>query len=282
MEKIICKNSYGNTGMFTNSFPYFLEDYEGIHEKVSELYGIKSAFGIGELYVGNSIPKRNIIIYGYFKDNFFERTQFLYNLFPNGDEGTLNYYEDDYAFKINYRVEKVHIDKKEPIRYFTISLICFNPYFMDLEESKVSLSEWVGGLEFPLEIIDDELEFDTKDEIALAEIENPTKIESGLRIVFSANGNVIRPTLKNIITQEVITIDFNMQIGDIIEVTTYMNNKNITLYRDGIEKNINNYLLYGTKFIQLEPGTNKFKILADDGIENLTTEIFYSIYYEAI
>ena len=153
---------------------------------------------------------------------------------------------------------------------------------MDLEESKVALSEWGGGLEFPLEITDDELEFETKNEIALAEIENPTKIESGLRIVFYANGKVKRPTLKNIITQELLTVDIEMEIGDIIEITTYMNDKNIILKHDSVEKNINNYLLYGTKFLQLKQGTNKFKILADEGIDNLTTEIFYSIYYEAI
>lgn len=282
MEKIICKNSFGNTGTFSDSFPYFLENYEGIHEKITELYGVQSAFGIGELYIGSSVPKRNIIIYGYFKDRFFERSQFLYNLFPRNDEGILCYYEDDHSAKISYMVEKVHIDKLGAIRYFTISLICFNPYFTDIEESKVTLSDWTGGLEFPLEIIDDELEFEIKDTASIAEVNNPTKIESGIRVIFTAIGTVRRPTLKNIISQESLTIDIDMQIGDVIEITTYINDKNIILIRNGKEKNINNFLLYGTKFLQLQPGTNKFRVLADDGTSNLTTEIYYSVYYEAI
>lgn len=282
MEKIICKNSFGNTGTFSDSFPYFLENYEGIHEKITELYGVQSAFGIGELYIGSSVPKRNIIIYGYFKDHFFERSQFLYNLFPRNDEGILCYYEDDHSAKISYMVEKVHIDKLGAIRYFTISLICFNPYFTDIEESKVTLSDWTGGLEFPLEIIDDELEFEIKDTASIAEVNNPTKIESGIRVIFTAIGTVRRPTLKNIISQESLTIDIDMQIGDVIEITTYINDKNIILIRNGKEKNINNFLLYGTKFLQLQPGTNKFRVLADDGTSNLTTEIYYSVYYEAI
>lgn len=282
MEQIICENSYGNSATFTQSFPYFLEDYEGIHERISELAGISSAFSIGELFQGSSMPKRNIVLYGYFKDNFWERKQFLYNLFPHQDEGTLYYYEDNHSGKIKYRAEKVHVDKKGSIRYFTISLICFNPLFSDVEESKVALSDYEGGIEFPLEFIDDEIEFEKKNNSLLVEIVNPTKIDAGLKIIFMANGNIKNPTLKNIATQELITVDFEMKIGDIIEITTYINNKNIILKRNGEEKNINNYLLFGTKYLQLKPGTNNFKILADEGIENLSAEVYYSIYYEAI
>lgn len=282
MERIVCENSYGTKGTFTDSFPYFLENYEGIHEKASELSSIQSAFGVGEHYVGRTINKRNIILYGWFKNNFTARTQFLYDLFPDDDEGTLYYYDDDLKAKINYRVEKVTISKTEPIRYFNISLICFNPYFTDIEETKVSLSEWQGGLEFPLEIIDDEIEFETKSQTTLAIVENPTKIETGMKIIFSATGNVINPTLYDITNKEKMTIDYHLQLGDIVEITTYKNNKNMTLYRNGEAININNYLLFGTKFLQLKPGTNSFKISADSGLNNLTTEIYYLTNYEAI
>lgn len=282
METIKCQNSYGNTVTFTDSFPYFLEKVSGIHTKSSELYSMKSAFGVGESYIGRSVNKRNILIYGYFKDNFDDRIQYLNNVFPDDDEGILYYHTDKTSAKISYRVEKIDIDEVGPIRYFTISLICFNPYFTDLEETRVTLSEWEGGLEFPLEIIDDEIEFETKNQSSLAEIINPTKVESGLKIIFNATGTVINPSIKNIINQELLTIDFEMKIGDVIQVTTYRNNNNIVLIRDGIETNINNYLLYGTRFLKLNPGTNNFKILADDGVENLTVEIYYLINYEVV
>ena len=38
MVKLVYENSYGNKVEFTYKFPYFLEQYEGIHEKASELY----------------------------------------------------------------------------------------------------------------------------------------------------------------------------------------------------------------------------------------------------
>lgn len=243
---------------------------------------MKSAFSIGEFYVGSSVNKRNINIFGFIKDNFYERTQYLYKMFPNSDEGTLLYYEDEHSAKINYIVEKVIVEKKGPIRHFSISLTCFNPYFSDVDESRVSLSEWIGGIEFPLEFINDEIEFEKRAEKAIVDVINPSNIDSGLRIIFIANGKVLKPSLKNIANQEIITIDLEMNTGDIIEVTTFMNDKNILLKRNGEVKNINNYLLYGTKFLQLKSGINNFKLLAEKGLENLTTEIYYSINYEAI
>ncbi|CCY79430.1 putative phage tail protein [Mycoplasma sp. CAG:877] len=282
MEKIIYENSFGNKIELTDKFPFFLSDYDGIHEKNSELYGISSAFGIGSLYVGRSVNKRNIIIYGYIKDKFVERRQQLYNVFPDNDEGTLFYYEDDFSAKIKCRVEKVDIEKTGPVRYFTISLIAFNPYFTDVEETNLSIATWEGGIEFPLEIPSDGLEFDKKNNNMTVEILNPTKIESGLNIHFIATGKVKKPSVKNIATQEILTLDFELKIGDEIIITTEINNKNIILKRDGLEKNINNYLLFGTKYLQLKPGQNYFKILAEEGIENLTAEVNYSLYYEAI
>ena len=282
MEKLIYENSYGNKIELTNKFPYFLEDYTGIHEKSSELYGVSSAFGIGELYVGRSINKRNIMIYGYFKNNFIERRQFLYNAFPDNDEGTLFYYEDDFSSKIKCRVEKVEITKTGPIRYFTISLIAFEPFFTDIEETIIPLASWEGGIEFPLEIPEEGIEFETKNNNMVAEINNPTKIENGLTIIFTCSGSVKKPSIKNIVNQEVLTLDYDLVIGDVVTITTGINNKNIILNRDGVETNINNYLLFGTKFLQLKPGQNNFKILAEEGIENLTAEIRYSLSYEAV
>lgn len=282
MERLVYENSYGNKIELMAKFPYFLEDYEGIHEKSSELYGVSSAFGIGELYTGRSISKRNINIYGYFKNRFVERRQFLYNAFPDNDEGTLYYYEDDFSSKIKCRVEKVEIDKTGPIRNFTISLIAFNPYFTDIDETIVSLASWEGGIEFPLEIPEEGLEFEAKNNNMVAEINNPTKIEDGLKIILTCTGSVKNPSIKNIINQEILTLDYELVIGDEVVITTGINDKNIILKRDGVEKNINNYLLYGTKFLQLKPGQNNFKILAEEGVENLTTEIRYSLLYEAI
>lgn len=282
MKYFTYENSYGNKIVISEAFPYFLEDYDGIHEKASELYGVSSAFGIGEFYVGRSKNKRNINITGSIKDNFRERREYLYNIFADNDEGTLCYYEDDFSAKIKCRVEKLEIEKNGIPRRFFVSLISFNPLFEDIEEHSVSLAAWEGGIEFPLEIPEDGLEFESKSDNIAAEIENPTKLETGLKISLIATGSVKKPSIKNIVTQEILTLDYDLIIGDEVTITTGLNDKNIILRRNNEEININNYLLYGTKFLQLRPGTNNLKILAEEGIENITTTISYSLLYEAI
>lgn len=282
MEHIVYENSFNSKIALKESFPYFLEELDGIHEKTSELYGVSSAFGIGEFYVGESVAKRNINITGYFKDHFRERTNFLNNVFKNNDEGILFYYDDDFSAKIKCRVEKVEIEKSGLIRHFFISLICFNPYFEETEEHLISLASWEGGLEFPLEIPEDGLEFETKNHNVAAIIENSTSIETGLKFTLTATGTVKKPSIKNIVSQEILTLDYDLMLGDEVTITTGLNNKNIILKRNNEEININNYLLFGTKFLQLRPGINNLKILAEEGVENLSTSISYSLLYEAV
>lgn len=282
MEHLVYENSLNNKIAIKESFPYFLEGLDGIHEKSSELYGVSSAFGIGEFYVGENVVKRNINITGYFKDHFRERTLFLNNIFRNNDEGTLFYYDDDFSAKIKCRVEKVEIEKSGAIRHFFVSLICFNPYFEETEEHIISLASWEGGIEFPLEILEDGLEFGTKNHNVAVIIENSTSIDTGLKFILTATGTVKKPSIKNIVNQEILTLDYELKIGDEVIITTGLNNKNIILKRNNEEININNYLLFGTKFLQLKPGINNIKILAEEGIEYLSTSISYSLLYEAV
>lgn len=276
------ENSNGESIILDKSFPFFLTEYEGIHEKVSELSGIASAFSVGEFYIGRNVPKRNIVINGYIKKDFYENRQKLYRIFNDNDEGTLYYHEDDKIVKIKCRTEKVNFTEVPPIMYFTISLMCFNPFFEDEVESKSTISQYTGGIEFPFEIVNDEIEFETKNEEASVEIYNPTNIQSGLRIIFNFRGEVSKPTIKNIDTQEALTIDMDFQYGDKVEITTHINNKNIILTKNGKETNINNYLLFGTKFLQLNAGMNTFTIFAESGADHMDSELYYSIYYEAV
>ena len=279
---LVYENSSGERVLLDKTFPFFLTQYEGIHEKVSELSGIASAFSVGEYYIGRNVPKRNIVINGYIKKDFYENRQKLYRVFNDNDEGTLYYYEGDKTAKIHCRTEKVTFDEVPPVLYFTISLMCFNPFFEDEVESVATLSQYDGGIEFPFEIINDEIEFETKQEEVSVEIYNPTNIPSGLRIIFNFKGDVSKPSIKNIDTQEVLTIDRDFKYGDRVEITTHINNKNIVMIRNGQSTNINNYLLFGTKFIQLNSGINTFTIFAESGGDHLDSEIYYSIYYEAV
>lgn len=284
IKKVVCQNSRGNQVTFSYEFPYFLESIEGATEVDGKVNTITSAYGVGSKYVSSSISERNIVITGSVKrDNITQKRQNLYKIFPKKDKGTLFYYEEDKAYKIEYYVESIEFTKSKVVDKFVISLICPSPYFTDLEESQVQMSNWIPSFEFPLEIPEETgIEFGYKNVNSLVTIENDTNIEIGMKIVFTASDDVENPKLVNITTQEELEIEKSMSAGDVITVTTYINNKNIILTSNGEAININNYLKFGTKFLQIHTGSNTFKATAKSGGNALVTEIFYLINYEAV
>lgn len=284
IKKVVCQNSRGNQVTFSYEFPYFLETIEGVTEVDGKVNTITSAYGVGSKYVSSSISERNIVITGSVKrDNITEKRQNLYKIFPKKDKGTLFYYEEDKAYKIEYYVESIEFAKSKVVDKFVISLICPSPYFTDLEESQVQMSNWIPSFEFPLEIPEETgIEFGYKNVNSLVTIENDTNIEIGMKIVFTASDDVENPKLVNITTQEELEIEKSMTAGDVITVTTFINNKNIILTSNGEDININNYLKFGTKFLQIHTGSNTFKATAKTGGNALVTEIYYLINYEAV
>lgn len=285
-KKIICRNSYGYKLEFGYSFPFYLDSYSGIHNYDGNVATIKSAFGVGVSYIGTSVNQRNINLVIAFRDgsDLITRKQQLYNIFPLKDYGTLYYYEGDIERKINYYVESITLVRKAHFVYATIDLLCPSPYFMDSEETIAELRNWDKLFKFPLEIPDGTgIEFGSRNESTSIEIENNSHVAYGLTITFSANGEVVNPILKNTKTNETMKLNYTLDLGEQIVVTTYNNEKTIThVDSDGTETNITNSLVFGTKFLQAPNGVNRYETDADSGSANLDCSISYYNYYEAV
>ncbi|MBQ9659207.1 MAG: phage tail family protein [Clostridia bacterium] len=285
MKKIICENYKNNKITFTYDFPFFITSTDGLYEIKGNVATVSSAYGIGESYAGTSVKKRNIIINGIIADNFVKRRDTLYNMFPLDTTGTLYYYEDDIARKIEYKVEDVDVAEKGVPRTFTISLICPYPYFKDIEESEASMSTWTPKFCFPMISEQGEgIEFATKNITTMGTIINDTNIEFGVTIKFIANGRVVNPYLINVNTQEQIAIDIEMEAGDQIIITTHRNNKNVIYISTSTNEaeNINYKMKFGSKFLQMHSGDNTLRAGAEEGEESLETKVFYSIEYGAV
>lgn len=284
-KTIICESYLGEKITFSYKFPFFLESIDGLHEVLGVVAGMKSAYAIGESYIGTSVQKRNIIIKGAIRDNLIENRQKLYRVFPLNSTGTLYYYEDDLKRKINYKVESIKINEKGVYRQFQISLICPNPYFTDLEKTQLQMATWSPQFKFLLQIPSDTgIKFGSKNTTSMATIQNDTNIEFGMTITFTANDTVVNPSLFNVDAREEIKIEKIMSAGDKIIVNTYRQNKNIIYIpvNTGIEENINNLMTYGSKLLQVYHGSNTYRYNADEGADNLEAIIEYSNEYEAI
>ncbi len=286
MERIVCVSETGYSIEISRGFPYFLQKITGVHEVSGEVATVKSAFGVGSKYTDTSIDDREITITGHFKSRNELRTEkrdLLYKVFSLGRKGVLYYYEDNKAFKINYYVKKVKTENNFGFDPFQIDLYCPSPYFTDIDETTVTLSAWTKSFSFPLEIIDGRgIAFAEKAQNVLANISNLSNIEIGMRIIINADDTVINPSLTNVVTNEILSLDVTINRGEQIEISTYINDKNIYLIKDGTKVRKNNILKFGSKFLQIHNGTNIFKLMADSGESSLSMEIYYYNNYEAV
>lgn len=285
MKEIVCENNKGKKIKFTYELPFYLISCDGLHNINGHVSGSKNAFGIGETYTGTSVDRRDIIITGFFVDNFIARRNELYNLFPIGSEGTFYYYENDVTKKITYRVENLEILEKGFPKNFEISLACSNPYFTDIDRTVYQMATWTPKFKFPLKSpVGKGFKFGTKNKTQMCLIPNKSNLEFGITIVFKANDVVKNPFLVNVDTTEKIQINKTLNVGDKIIVTTYRDNKNILLIPSNNPQiqDINYLMDDDSVFLQVYVGDNTYRAGSETGEDNLETTVEPYTEYEGI
>lgn len=128
-------------------------------------------------------------------------------------------------------------------------------------------------------------------EIVFGEIDNTTHaivvnngtVEAGLTFELYATATVVNPKIFNYITQEYIGVNFTLQAGDLITITTQEGQKSVTLLRNGTETNIFNYLMKDITWLQLPLGGAVFVYTVDSGlIANLNVTIKHFDLFEGV
>lgn len=256
---------------------------DGIDAATFEINYFSNSFHDGGTVYNKRIPSRDIHIeFDYVLGNDLDIRQELIRFFNPKHKGTLIVEYGTLKRKIDYEVEKI----KAPVEnvHFNISvtldLFCTAPYFNDVDQRQIDIAYWQGGFEFILEIPRDKgIEFGTRNEDLIVNIENSGDIETGVIIEFKALGTVINPSLLNVITREFVKINRTMKAGEIITVDTRINNKKIESKFEGEVTNIFNYIDLDSTFTQLNVGDNYFKYDADSNIDNLEVTIKYNNKY---
>jgi hypothetical protein len=271
--------------------PFFLATADGIYVSKNNVYISKNTMTDGGTYQGSVAEDRNIVLY--VMDNpqsndfvYNQRNRdLLYSLFRKDEEGTLVYTENGKSRKINYVSEGVKRANKGS-RLFTISLICPNPRFTDETEHNVSMANWIDGFEFIHEFVEEGEEFGYRSNERLVNIVNDVATNNiGLTITIQANGTVVNPSITHVEMEKSIKIGsnakpFTMARGDVLVITTGINNKHVRLTSGNVTTEVNEYLTEDSEFIQLMFGDNNIAYDASSGDEYMVVNIKYAYEYE--
>jgi hypothetical protein len=242
----------------------------------------------GGTYQGSSAKKRNIVLTLMDKPNNVynqKNRDSLYILFPEGTQGTLTYTEGDVSRVIDYYVEKIYKPNLKT-RLITVSLLCPDPFFYDINDTIAHMANWISGFEFVHEFIADGEELGYRSLERLTNIVNDTATDNiGMTITVDILSNVTNPKFTRVESDTHIQIGsdanpLNLVNGDVLIITTHTNNKHVYLIRNGIKTEINQYLTEQSVFIQLMRGNNNIGYSADVGEEYMSVAVSYKMKYE--
>ena len=239
----------------------------------------------GSTYQGSTTKQRNIVITAQMERDYQANRDLLYKCFKPKSTGLFTYIEGGETRVIDYKVEGIDIDEAGVVRNFSISLLCPDPFFRDLEDISVSMASWTGLFEWPHEFLEEKEPFAERTAEVLKEIENDSAADNiGITVTLEAEGPVINPAVYHAESGEFIKIgnearSFSINAGDVVIITTETNNKAVYLVRDGVKQEINEYLDEDSDFIQLQHGTNTIRYTADAGEDYLNVTVSYRFRY---
>lgn len=261
---------------------YKLSNIDGIEWANLELNTVSNAQFDGSVIVSKRIQNREISITAdYMGSNKETERKKLISFFNPRNKGVLivNYGAEraiEYEVSnFNSKVTNLH----DPLQ-FTVDLMCTNPYWRNILESKINIALWKGSFHFPLVIPKSQgIVMGIREPSLIVNVLNIGDVESGMVIEFRALGTLKNPSLLNVNTGEIFKINKSMVAGEIIKVNTNIGNKKVVNSLNGIETNILNLIDLSSAFLQLRPGDNLLRYDAEENLNNLEISIYYNPYY---
>lgn len=153
---------------------------------------------------------------------------------------------------------------------------CDNPFIYSSNSTSVDIATWIGAFEFPLEIAEEGIQMGDRSPSLIANVLNEGDNDTGMTVRFKALATVNNPSLINVNTYEEFKLNTEMQGGDIIEVSTYVGKKTVTLIRNNVQSSLFNAVDLTSIFLQLYPGDNLFRYDAESGLDNLEVSMIFT------
>ena len=266
----------------TQNSEYDVINIEGLNPVGATINTYKIGVSDGEHYNSSYVNMRNIVLYivPKNKSNDIETNRLaLYKYFRPKHKIRLYFQHDSRDVFIDGYVETVEISLYSQLEQFQISVICPQPYFLDVSTAQGDFSQIENLFEFPFAIEEEGIEFSRFGQIDDIYINNDGEVETGLIISLYAFGSASGIELYLNDTQYFKLGDLSLETGDILTINTNKGEKSVTLLRNGTEINCINYVSKGSTWFTLDIGENKISKIIGSGMESVNIDVSYYIKY---
>lgn len=286
MYKLIVENEKGQQLRLTqNENNYVVGSIEGLGPPSASI-NFSENISDGDEFVHERTGRRNLVIPIYIKGDAEANRINLYNYIKNGKYIKIYFENGARNVWIEGRVESITPDLFSMQETVQVSILCPYPWWQDVEEMINSINTVKNELYFPFYTVEP-IPFSIYETIQILNLINKGDIASGMTIEIYARGTIVNPIIYNRETTEYIGLGsterpFTMIAGDRVVITTHTNNKKVKLIRNADETNIFNYLIEGSKFLQVGAGDNVFTFSATDGDEYIDITFRHYSNYEGV
>ena len=276
------KTAKNNVLDFTNSNKYCLYDIDGLNPVTATINTTEFATSDGAMFNSSRIGTRNIVLYIKIFPDIEKNRLNLYSFFKIKSDVTLYFRHDSLNVYITGKVESFELDHFSNSQVAQISILCADPYFRSAESQLIEFSNVISLFEFPFSIAEEGIEFSRIEKVK-TKIINAGEMSTGVTIqLYASTDQILNPVIYNLTNNTYFGLNFDMNQGDLITITTHFNNKKVTLLRDGVETNILYAVQDGSTWLQLEPGENELSYSCDEGENNLTVSVEYTELFEGV
>ena len=275
----IIKVTDGKTWLTLTSRPFTVQNTNGFDTMNVKNITSQGYRQDGVTLLGSSVSTRSLTIEGQIlakSDEEMEELRLtLINMFRPKADLTIWQTFGGVKKSITARITKtpkIDLTSVSQVQEYRIDLQASMPYWED-PATVARIADTIGSFHFPVQT---PTEFGRKMASKIVTLNNASPDPIGLTIKFIAHGIVTNPQLINVYTREFIQINATMAQNEIITIDT--EKKTITQRLNG---ETTNYLSHidlaggGYTFLQLYPGDNVLRALADSGESMLETQISY-------
>ena len=194
----------------------------------------------GVLFNTSRLLMRNIVITLRINGEVEKNRLELYRYFNPGDKVRFNY-ENNRSVYIDGRINTVECEIFSMSEVMQISIICPDPYFRD---GSLQEASWSGNVAAAVNNGDEEV---------------------GFRLTFEAGQTAYLNsiTLLKVDAGETLTIQGSFRAYDHFEIDT--ENQSFWIIRNGMRINGLNYVVRGSVFSTIKPGTSQFRLTCKSG-----------------
>lgn len=275
MFELKLENSKGNVVNIDDGVYYAVVGISGLNPPSASIFKSTSPNRKGVKHNGLTIGERVLIISVKLLGNIELNRNRLYDWVDTGEYVKIFYRNDTKNVYCEGLVEECDVNTYSAGETMNIAISCEDPYWKDLNELAIELSNIIKQFTFPF-AISEPIPFSTTADNNSTTIYNDGA-ETGMVITINCTAPVKNLTIydPNDVTKQ-IKILTTLEENSIVKIDTDISPKTIKYYKpDGTVENILKYVDKNLTWFTLKRGSNTFGYSADSGVNNVNVTISF-------